>query len=47
MKSVFLLMLCFGFLFSAYIRKGETVFDSDTNLTWQNNAIVGAQKLDW
>lgn len=48
-KTVLLVSLSTNLLFGAYSRDNtlETVYDDQTGLTWQDNAIVSTQTLDW
>ncbi len=49
MKPILVLLTACSLLFGAYSRDNtlETVYDDQTNLTWQDNAIVASQTLDW
>lgn len=49
MKILLLLLAAFNLLFADFTRNNvnETVYDSDANLTWQDNAIVALQTLNW
>jgi len=49
MRVVFFFLGAFSLLFGAYIRDNvhETVYDDQTNLVWQDNAVVATQELNW
>ena len=51
MRVILFFFAAFSLLFGAYIRDNtlETVYDNQTNLMWQDNAIVASvdHKLDW
>lgn len=49
MRTLFLLLGLYTFVWAAYTRDNvqETVYDDETELTWQDNAIVASQTLEW
>ncbi len=49
MRVIFIFLSAISLLFGAFTRDSvsETVYDTATNLTWQDNAIAGTQKRNW
>lgn len=49
MRVIFLILTAASLLFGAYTRNDtlETVYDSETGLTWMDDANVSSQVLDW
>ena len=45
MKIVILIMLGFSFLLADYIKKGDTVRDTESHLIWQDNDAVETKEL--
>ncbi len=45
MKIVFLMMLGLTALMADFVKKGDTVHDSDTKLVWQDNVAVEGKEM--